>query len=65
MYSYESGLFESGVKVVTVMVRLLVKRGDENQFLYETTVTEPVENVTIGVTNTYNGRLKISRLCGG
>uniref|UniRef100_A0A1B6MUW1 Cilia- and flagella-associated protein 298 n=1 Tax=Graphocephala atropunctata TaxID=36148 RepID=A0A1B6MUW1_9HEMI len=45
------------------MVKLHVKKGDENQFLYETTVTEAVDDVTLAVTAIYNGRLKINRIC--
>lgn len=46
------------------MVKIHVKKGEESQFLYETSVVESVEDVTIAIVNIYNGRLKISRLCG-
>ncbi|XP_063394720.1 cilia- and flagella-associated protein 298 [Cydia fagiglandana] len=45
------------------MVILLVKRGDENQFLYETNVNCSVDDVVKDVTAIYNGRLKITRIC--
>ncbi|XP_054272331.1 cilia- and flagella-associated protein 298 [Macrosteles quadrilineatus] len=45
------------------MVKLHVKKGDESQFLYETTVTTPVDEVTLDICTIYNGRLKISRIC--
>jgi hypothetical protein len=47
------------------MVKLHVKRGDESQFLYNTTVDKPVEEIIEEVTVIYNGRLKISRICDG
>lgn len=46
------------------MVRLHIKKGEETQFIYETSVVESVEDVTTSVTHIYNGRLKIIRLCG-
>ncbi|XP_043279267.1 cilia- and flagella-associated protein 298 [Venturia canescens] len=45
------------------MVRLHVKKGDENQFLYDTTVEARVDDVIRDITVIYNGRLKISRIC--
>ncbi|XP_068122193.1 cilia- and flagella-associated protein 298 [Hyperolius riggenbachi] len=45
------------------MVRLHVKHNDESQFLYDTTVTVPVEELVKEVTAIYNGRLKVSRIC--
>lgn len=47
----------------TKMVILHVKRGDENQFLYETTVNSSVDDVVRGVTAIFNGRLKVTRIC--
>lgn len=47
------------------MVQLHVKRGDESQFLYSTTVDAPLETVIQQVTAIYNGRLKVDRLCSG
>ena len=47
------------------MVRLHIKKGDESQFLYETTVEMPVEDLIKDVTIIYNGRLKINRICAG
>ncbi|XP_069697790.1 cilia- and flagella-associated protein 298 isoform X2 [Periplaneta americana] len=45
------------------MVKLVIKKGDQNQFLYETTVSTPVDEIIKEVTTIYNGRLKISRIC--
>ncbi|XP_075986234.1 cilia- and flagella-associated protein 298-A [Anticarsia gemmatalis] len=45
------------------MVILLVKRGDENQFLYETDVEKDVDEVVKDITAIFNGRLKITRMC--
>ncbi|KAI8128824.1 hypothetical protein FF38_12051 [Lucilia cuprina] len=45
------------------MVILHVKRGDENLFLYETTVNENTSNIIKDITAIYNGRLKIERIC--
>ena len=44
------------------MVRLHVKKGDQSQFLYETTVKEPVSELVTKLVQIYNGRLKIDRL---
>ena len=40
-----------------------IKKGDESQFLYETTVQANVEDEIKIICNIYNGRLKIDRLC--
>ncbi|XP_038140966.1 cilia- and flagella-associated protein 298 [Cyprinodon tularosa] len=45
------------------MVQLHVKRGDESQFLFNTTTDAPVEAVIQQVTDIYNGRLKVDRIC--
>ncbi|XP_055911852.1 cilia- and flagella-associated protein 298-like isoform X2 [Eupeodes corollae] len=45
------------------MVRLYVKRGDQNQFLFDTKVSEDVTSVLQEITAIYNGRLKVQRLC--
>ncbi|XP_077976917.1 cilia- and flagella-associated protein 298-like [Glandiceps talaboti] len=45
------------------MVRLHIKRGDESQFLHDTTVTSKMENVIKEVAEIYNGRLKVQRIC--
>ncbi|PSN35501.1 UPF0769 protein [Blattella germanica] len=47
------------------MVKLHVKRGDQSQFLYETTVNEVVDTIVKDITAIYNGRLKIDRVCSG
>lgn len=45
------------------MVQLHVKRGDESQFLFNTTVDIPLETLLEEVTAVYNGRLKVDRIC--
>ncbi|CAH0697455.1 unnamed protein product [Spodoptera exigua] len=45
------------------MVIFLVKRNDENQFLYETDVDKEVDDVVKDITAIFNGRLKVNRLC--
>ena len=45
------------------MVKLHIKKGDESQFLFDTTVEQPVEECLKAVCNIFNGRLKIGRLC--
>lgn len=47
------------------MVKIHVKKGDESQFLYETTVTTPVEDFLHDAVVIYNGRLKVDRICAG
>ncbi|XP_045197049.2 cilia- and flagella-associated protein 298-like [Mercenaria mercenaria] len=45
------------------MVKLSIKKGDEPQFLYETTVEATVDDTLAEVATIYNGRLKVQRLC--
>ncbi|KAK9870221.1 hypothetical protein WA026_006306 [Henosepilachna vigintioctopunctata] len=45
------------------MVIIHVKNKDESQFLYETTLQTPVEELIKNVVAIYNGRLKIQRVC--
>ncbi|CAL8146024.1 unnamed protein product [Orchesella dallaii] len=45
------------------MVRLHVKKGDESQFLYDTTVKIPTDSLLTELLEIYNGRLKIERIC--
>jgi len=47
------------------MVRLHVKKGDENLFLYDTTVVTKTDEVISDITKIYNGRLKVHRICCG
>ena len=47
------------------MVKLHIKKGDDSQFLYETTVEQPVDELLKDVSAIYNGRLKIQRICAG
>jgi len=44
------------------MVVLHVKKGDQSQFLYETTVKEHIADLVPKLVKIYNGRLKIDRL---
>lgn len=45
------------------MVKLHVKKGDESQFLYETTVELPIDELVKDVCAIHNGRLKVQRIC--
>lgn len=45
------------------MVKLHIKKGDESQFLFETTVESDVSDCVKQVCNIYNGRLKVERIC--
>jgi hypothetical protein len=45
------------------MVKILVKSGDQAQFLFETTVDSPAEDTIEAMTEVYNGRLKVDRIC--
>lgn len=45
------------------MVILLVKRANENQFLYETSVEKSVDDIVKDITAIFNGRLKVTRIC--
>ena len=47
------------------MVKLNVKNGEESQFLYDTTVKTPIEDLVKELVHIYNERLKINRLCQG
>ena len=47
------------------MVKLHIKKGEESQFLFETTVEIPTEEVIIQLVRLYNGRQKVDRLCQG
>jgi len=47
------------------MVKIHVKKGDESQFLMETTVTQTVDDLFKEVAAVYNGRLKVMRICSG
>lgn len=47
------------------MVRLHVKKGDESQFLFDTTVEIPIEQLLKELVPIYNGRQKVIRICGG
>ncbi|CAL8306075.1 unnamed protein product [Gadus morhua 'NCC'] len=45
------------------MVQLHLKRGDESQFLLDTTADVSVESLVQQVAVVYNGRLKVERIC--
>ncbi|XP_058483531.1 cilia- and flagella-associated protein 298 [Solea solea] len=45
------------------MVQLHVKRGDESQFLFSTSVHAQLDTVIQEITAIYNGRLKVDRIC--
>ena len=47
------------------MVRLLVKKITDNQFLYDTSVETMVDDIIRDITAIHNGRLKVSRLTYG
>ena len=47
------------------MVQLHLKRGDESQFLLDTTADVSVESLVQQVAVVYNGRLKVERICSG
>lgn len=44
------------------MVRLQIKRGSQNQFIYETTISVAVSQLVPEIITIFNGRLKISRI---
>ncbi|KAL6473185.1 hypothetical protein MHYP_G00193730 [Metynnis hypsauchen] len=46
-----------------VMVQIHVKRGEESQFLFSTTVDVSIEALVQQVAQIYNGRLKVDRVC--
>lgn len=52
-------------KQVTKMVQLHVKRGEESQFLFSATVDAPTDTLIQQITDIYNGRLKVDRICSG
>ena len=45
------------------MVKLHIKKGDESQFLFETTVESNVVDCLKQICNIFNGRHKVNRLC--
>ncbi|XP_048765916.2 cilia- and flagella-associated protein 298-like [Ostrea edulis] len=45
------------------MVKLHIKKGDESQFLYDTTVEQPIDDLLNDVCAIHNGRLKVQRIC--
>ena len=57
--------FTSVLCLLAKMVKLHVKKGDESQFLYETTVEISVNQLLEELIPIFNGRLKVQRICGG
>jgi len=47
------------------MVKLNIKKGDDSQFLCETTVGILVDELLPNIVAVYNGRLKVQRICAG
>jgi len=47
------------------MVKLHIKKGDDSQFLCETTIGILVDELLANVVAVYNGRLKVQRICAG
>jgi len=47
------------------MVKLHIKKGDDSQFLCETTVDIIVDELLTNTVAVYNGRLKVQRICAG
>lgn len=45
------------------MVLIHVKNGDQSKFLYEAPLKTSIDDLTVGITTIYNGRLKIDRVC--
>lgn len=51
------------VSCVSKMVIIHVKHTDQSQFLYETVLQTPIDDLTTAITSIYNGRLKVHRIC--
>lgn len=47
------------------MVKLHIKRGDESQFLYETSTDTSIDILLNDLIVIHNGRLKVQRICAG
>ena len=47
------------------MVKLNIKKGDEVQFLYDTTVEIAIDDLIKEIIPIYNGRLKVGRIASG
>lgn len=47
------------------MVKIHVKKGDESQFLLETTISQSIDELFVEVSAIYNGRLKVTRISAG
>lgn len=55
----------TGGDVLGKMVQLHVKNGDESQFLFSTSVDTALNTLIQQITDIYNGRLKVDRICSG
>ena len=47
------------------MVKLQIKNGDENLFLYETSLDTTIDELLKHLVIIHNGRLKVQRICAG
>ena len=47
------------------MVKLHIKKGDESQFLCDTTTDVSIDDLIADLVTVYNGRLKVHRICAG
>lgn len=59
------GVVISQLARLNQMVYLHIKKAEESQFLFETTVNIPLEELIVQLVRLYNGRLKVERLCQG
>src|SRR6218665_3664595 len=58
-------LYSADIVLAGKMVKLHVKKGDESQFLYETTVDVSTSELIDSLVAIYNGRLKVQRIAAG
>lgn len=47
------------------MVKLVLKKGDEILFMYETSVEILTDDLMVNIVAIHNGRLKVQRICSG
>lgn len=60
-----SNVSRGALDIERAMVKLHIKRGDESQFLYETTTDAQLSQLVTHLVKLFNGRLKVDRLCQG
>ena len=68
MAHFHVSLYDKFVLVLDLfakMVKLHVKKGEESQFLFETTVEIPITQLIEELIPIFNGRLKVQRICAG